>query len=358
MALALPALAGAQTYPEPKEPGKVAPKPKGPFHTYTVCRARLRLPQDPGRGRQGEGRRQGQDQVRHVPRGGEGHRPQEGLPADRRQPEEPAQGRSRRPRKGPERHLRQRRRRGDDRRRDGPQLQGQRLLRHQRRSATRSTTSWPRRPAPTASTRSTPRAATMENSEAYYVNDGSFYIGQTPQQDKPIRSIVRNVDGWGSPIGFSGTNMRYVTITKSRFYNNAAGIVPNSADGGEVRAGRGQRHHRQRHLLEQLQLLGGRAVQDPARRPGGAGAGGHRHRARRRPPQPRREQPDLRQLPRRRGDDRGHPELEDPRGAGARRQLDHRQRVRAQRRPTPTAATSPTTATAAATASRATPAWR
>jgi hypothetical protein len=41
---------------------------------------------------------------------------------------------------------------------------------------------------------------------------------------------VRNVDGWGSPIGFSATNMRYVTITKSRFYNNAAGIVPNSTD--------------------------------------------------------------------------------------------------------------------------------
>ena len=45
-----------------------------------------------------------------------------------------------------------------------------------------------------------------------------------------MRSIVRNVDGWGSPIGFSATNMRYVTITKSRFYNNAAGIVPNALD--------------------------------------------------------------------------------------------------------------------------------
>ena len=68
------------------------------------------------------------------------------------------------------------------------------------------------------------------NSEAYYVNDGAFYIGQTPPQDKPKRSIVRNVDGWGSPIGFSATNMRYVTITQSRFYNNAIGIVPNALD--------------------------------------------------------------------------------------------------------------------------------
>ena len=70
----------------------------------------------------------------------------------------------------------------------------------------------------------------MRNSEAYYANDGAFYIGQTPPQAKPVRTIVSNVEGWGSPLGFSATNMRYVTITKSRFYNNAAGIVPNALD--------------------------------------------------------------------------------------------------------------------------------
>ncbi len=68
------------------------------------------------------------------------------------------------------------------------------------------------------------------NSEAYYVNDGAFYIGQTPPQAKPIRTLVKNVDGWGSPLGFSATNMRYTTITKSRFYNNALGIAPNALD--------------------------------------------------------------------------------------------------------------------------------
>jgi parallel beta-helix repeat protein len=68
------------------------------------------------------------------------------------------------------------------------------------------------------------------NSEAYYVNDGAFYIGQTPPQSNPKQTMVRNVEGWGSPLGFSATNMRYVTITKSRFYNNAAGIVPNALD--------------------------------------------------------------------------------------------------------------------------------
>jgi hypothetical protein len=71
----------------------------------------------------------------------------------------------------------------------------------------------------------------ITDSEAYYVNDGAFYIGQTPPQDRPVQTMVRNVDGWGSPVGFSATNMRYVTITKSRFYNNALGIVPNALDG-------------------------------------------------------------------------------------------------------------------------------
>src|SRR5439155_2207168 len=70
----------------------------------------------------------------------------------------------------------------------------------------------------------------MENSEAYYANDGGFYIGQTPEQAKPIRSIVTNVKSWGNPLGFSGTTMRYVTITKSFFFNNGTGIVPNALD--------------------------------------------------------------------------------------------------------------------------------
>ncbi len=41
---------------------------------------------------------------------------------------------------------------------------------------------------------------------------------------------MRNVESYGNVLGFSGTNMRYVTITKSRFYNNGDGIVPNALD--------------------------------------------------------------------------------------------------------------------------------
>jgi hypothetical protein len=74
------------------------------------------------------------------------------------------------------------------------------------------------------------KGGTMRDSESYYHSDAGFYIGQTPAQEKPVRSVVANVDSWGNPIGFSATNMRYVTITGSRFYNNGIGVVPNGLD--------------------------------------------------------------------------------------------------------------------------------
>ncbi len=74
------------------------------------------------------------------------------------------------------------------------------------------------------------KGGVMQRSEAAWNNDGGFYIGQTPPQTRPIRSIVREVKAYGNVLGFSGTNMRYVTITRSRFYNNGLGIVPNALD--------------------------------------------------------------------------------------------------------------------------------
>ena len=70
----------------------------------------------------------------------------------------------------------------------------------------------------------------MSRSKARYNSDAGFYIGQTPQQSNPIRSVVRGVESWGNPIGFSATNMRYVTITKSKFFNNGIGVVPNALE--------------------------------------------------------------------------------------------------------------------------------
>jgi hypothetical protein len=70
----------------------------------------------------------------------------------------------------------------------------------------------------------------MTDSEAFYNNDGGFYVGQTPVQTKPKRTIAKNNVSWGNVIGWSGTNMRYVTITKSRFFDNGVGVVPNALD--------------------------------------------------------------------------------------------------------------------------------
>ena len=68
----------------------------------------------------------------------------------------------------------------------------------------------------------------MINDVAAWNNDSGFYIGQTPPQQTPKRTIVRNVTSYGNVLGFSGTNMRYVTITKSKWFNNGTGIVPNA----------------------------------------------------------------------------------------------------------------------------------
>jgi hypothetical protein len=67
----------------------------------------------------------------------------------------------------------------------------------------------------------------MTDSEAYYNNDAGFYVGQTPKQTKPKRTILRNDVSWGNVLGYSGTNSRYVTITKSKFFNNGLGVAPN-----------------------------------------------------------------------------------------------------------------------------------
>jgi hypothetical protein len=70
----------------------------------------------------------------------------------------------------------------------------------------------------------------MADSEAFYNNDAGYYVGQTPKQSKPNRTIAKNLVAWGNVIGWSGTNMRYTTITKSRFFDNGIGIVPNALD--------------------------------------------------------------------------------------------------------------------------------
>ena len=230
MALALPALAGAQTYPEPKEPGKVAPKPKGPFHTYTVCKRGCdfrKIQAAVDKAKAGDKVKIKSGTYREAVKVTGAKKAYLRIVGNPKNPRKVVLD-------------------GRDKGQNGIFVNGADevtidgvMARNYKGNGFFVTNAIGYTLNHLVAEKTgtyglyafNSKGGTMENSEAYYVNDGAFYIGQTPQQDKPIRSIVRNVDGWGSPIGFSGTNMRYVTITKSRFYNNAAGIVPNSADG-------------------------------------------------------------------------------------------------------------------------------
>jgi hypothetical protein len=227
-ALLLPAAAGAQTYPEPKDPGKVEPKPPRPYETHTVCkkgRCDFRTIQaavnaaDAGdtirvrRGVYREAVRVNGRRKRYLK-----------LIGNPRRPGRVVLEGSGRKQNGIAVNV------ADEVTVDGFKARNYRAngffftnlngytMNH---LIAEKTGVYGLYAFNTIGGR-------ILNSEAYYVNDGAFYIGQTPPQDNPKQTIVRNVEGWGSPIGFSATNMRYVTITKSRFYNNAIGIVPNA----------------------------------------------------------------------------------------------------------------------------------
>ena len=74
------------------------------------------------------------------------------------------------------------------------------------------------------------KGGTMSNSTAAVNGDSGFYVGQTPPQTKPKRTFLKNLRAHTNVLGYSGTNSRYVTIQNSKFWNNGAGIVPNSLD--------------------------------------------------------------------------------------------------------------------------------
>jgi hypothetical protein len=70
----------------------------------------------------------------------------------------------------------------------------------------------------------------MTHSTAYYFNDSGFYVGQTPVQRHPKRTLISNVTSYLNVLGYSGTNGKYVDIKNSMWFNNGDGIVPNSLD--------------------------------------------------------------------------------------------------------------------------------
>ncbi|HTU14455.1 MAG TPA: hypothetical protein VMF31_04600 [Solirubrobacterales bacterium] len=83
------------------------------------------------------------------------------------------------------------------------------------------------------------------NSSGWNHGDSALYIGETPCDDpnwnnrgdgtipcqkNPDWTIVDNFTSHQNVLGYSGTNSKYVKIQNSTFYNNGAGIVPNSLD--------------------------------------------------------------------------------------------------------------------------------
>src|SRR5215213_6134549 len=87
----------------------------------------------------------------------------------------------------------------------------------------------------------------MINSAGYHHGDSAFYVGETPCdsdnwtnhgvvpapkpcQRKPNWTLLKNDKSYENVLGYSGTNSKYVKIVDSAFYNNGAGIVPNTLD--------------------------------------------------------------------------------------------------------------------------------
>jgi len=52
----------------------------------------------------------------------------------------------------------------------------------------------------------------------------------TPCQKKPVWTLLKNDKSYENVLGYSGTNSKYVRIIENAFYNNGAGIVPNTLD--------------------------------------------------------------------------------------------------------------------------------
>jgi hypothetical protein len=87
----------------------------------------------------------------------------------------------------------------------------------------------------------------MVDSAGYRQGDSAFYVGETPCdsqawtnhgvapppkpcQRKPKWTLLKNDKSYENVLGYSGTNSKYVKIVESAFYNNGAGIVPNTLD--------------------------------------------------------------------------------------------------------------------------------
>lgn len=68
----------------------------------------------------------------------------------------------------------------------------------------------------------------MSYSVGYGHGDSAFYVGQTPLQDHPVKTLLDHNEAYLNVLGYSGTNSKYVDIRNSEYYNNGAGVAPNT----------------------------------------------------------------------------------------------------------------------------------
>jgi hypothetical protein len=72
----------------------------------------------------------------------------------------------------------------------------------------------------------------ITDSVGYGHGDSAFYIGETPPQKKKDRkwTDISGNQAYQNVLGYSGTNSKYVDIHNNYFFNNGAGVVPNTLD--------------------------------------------------------------------------------------------------------------------------------
>jgi hypothetical protein len=68
----------------------------------------------------------------------------------------------------------------------------------------------------------------MTQSVGFGNGDSAFYVGGTPFEKHPVTTTLDHDTGYKNVLGFSGTNSKYIVIRDSEFYNNGAGVVPNT----------------------------------------------------------------------------------------------------------------------------------
>ena len=72
------------------------------------------------------------------------------------------------------------------------------------------------------------RGGRMTQSIGYGHGDSAFYVGGTPPQKHPQTTTLDHLTAYENVFGFSGSNAKYMVIRDSEFYDNGAGLIPNT----------------------------------------------------------------------------------------------------------------------------------